>query len=203
MKQLSSLGWYMPLVGIDGPQNTRNPAPEWAYSAALPHLARTPLVVHQVIQAWTRRGVPPSAGQADQVSEDGPADAAAARVPRRVHGLDLRVPGLESLERADAEQFAVRAQAAERYRRIEQPVDVQGERVLGRRGGQHERQVPLEQRPDVGLTRVIDGDYCGGDHRCMVGGAGFGQVKPAPEHNALIKSAAGPIRTPVPAEQRA
>jgi len=93
-----------------------------------------------------------------------------------VHRLDLRVLGVQFLDRADAKQFAVGSQAAERYRRVKQPVDVQGEGILGRRAGKHERQMPLEQGPDIGPTRVVDRNLSGSSHCRSVRALFFAQV---------------------------
>jgi hypothetical protein len=46
-------------------------------------------------------------------------DTAAARRGRGVHGLDLGVLRVQPLDRADAEQFAVRPETEERDRRVQ------------------------------------------------------------------------------------
>jgi hypothetical protein len=103
------------------------------------------------------------------VVQDGPAHATAAGLGGGVHRLELRVRGVEFLDRPDAEHRAVAAAVAEeRDARLDQRVDVEREAVLRRRLGQAERQVPLEQRLNVGLAGVINGDLADGSHQRIV-----------------------------------
>ena len=63
------------------------------------------------------------------------------------------------LERPDSEQLAVRADAEEGDRRIEEPVEVEGVDVVGRRDGPRKGEVLLEERANVVPPRIVDRDH--------------------------------------------
>src|SRR5262245_65505579 len=90
--------------------------------------------------------------------EDRPADATATRVLGCVHGLHLRVLRVELLQGADAEEFAVVAEADERDGQVEEALDVERMNVLGWAVRISEREVTLQQAPNVRVTRVVNRD---------------------------------------------
>jgi hypothetical protein len=75
-----------------------------------------------------------------------------------VHGLQFGVVCIERLERADAEEHAVVAEAEERDGGIEESIHVKRMTVLGRAVRVGERQVALEQQADVLGSRVVRRD---------------------------------------------
>ena len=75
-----------------------------------------------------------------------------------VHRLQLRVLGVELLERADAEQVTVEAKAVEADGRVGQAVHVERVHVFRRAVLTGERQVGGEQLAHVGRTRVVTRD---------------------------------------------
>ena len=101
---------------------------------------------------------PTVTGDADEMFEQGPPDAASARSLGGVHGLELGVVLAEGQQRPDREQLAATAQAVERHRGVEEAVHVERMDVLRRAVQVGERQVPREQLPDVLGSRVVDGD---------------------------------------------
>ena len=90
--------------------------------------------------------------------EDRPADPAASRRLRGVHGLQLRVVRVKLLQRADPEQLTAPAEAEERDRRIQETVDVKRMNVLGRCVRIGEREMALKQRAYVRGARVVNRD---------------------------------------------
>jgi hypothetical protein len=106
------------------------------------------------------------------VGEQCPRDALAACLGGGVHRLDLRVPGIEFLDRRDAKDDLSVPAADERDLRIEQSADVEREAVLRRCLGEAERQVPFQDCPHFGLSRVIDHDLAD-SHRSSVRAGDF------------------------------
>jgi hypothetical protein len=102
------------------------------------------------------------------VVKHGPPHAAPACLGGGVHRLELPVRGVELLDRPHAEYRAVIAVAEERDRRLDQGIDVESEAVLGRRLRQAEHQMPLEQRANVRIAGVINGDLADSSHRKSV-----------------------------------
>ena len=69
---------------------------------------------------------------------------------------------------ADREQLAAGTEAEEQDRRVEQALEVERVRVLGRRLRPGEGQVALEQLPDVRGSRIVERDRAVGRHADIV-----------------------------------
>ena len=89
-------------------------------------------------------------GDPEQVVDHRFADAASPSGRRGVHRLQLRVLGVELLERADAEQLPVHAKAVEADGRVYQAVHVERVHVFRWAVLTGERQVGREQLAHVG-----------------------------------------------------
>ena len=131
--------------------------PAWPESGARVQRPRRSERVHGPgLQAHTAATA--LARDADEVGEHRPADSQTPRCLGGVHGLQLRVVPVKLPQRADAEQFAVPAEAEECDGRIKEAVKVQRVHVLRRGVRVRERQVTLQQLANVVGSRVVAGD---------------------------------------------
>jgi hypothetical protein len=98
------------------------------------------------------------AGDADEMTDQRAADPAASRRLGGVHGLQLCVAPVKLLQRPDAEELTIAAEAEERDGRVEETADVKCMDVFGRAVRIGEREVALQQLADVLGPRVVNRD---------------------------------------------
>jgi hypothetical protein len=119
-----------------------------------------------------------SPGDVDDAPQHGPADAPPACLGGGVHRLELAGAVAEELQRPDAEHLPICVTVTEeRDRRVDETVHVERERVLRRRLGRREREMPLEQCRHVRLAGIVNGD----------GSVGFPKVKVTISHLGIIR----------------
>ena len=94
----------------------------------------------------------------EKAIDDGPADPLPTDFSGCMHRLDFGVMLVESLDRTDPEQFSIPSRAVERQGRIEQPRFAECVHVLRRRRVTCECEMSLDQRTDVGGSRIVRGD---------------------------------------------